>query len=173
MNDDKTYETKGPLTRYATKSIGKRLQDVRTPYGLFKQLDDEFHFILDPCSSTSKPNNLGTKHYFVHPETDGLKQDWSKFKSIYVNPPFGDCDSWVKKSYYESLKKCTVVTLVPVRTDTNWWHDYALLADEIRFVRGRVKFEGYENTFIIGIALLVFNPNKEDRENRILDEVFG
>ena len=147
--EKKEYETNSPLTRYATKSIGKRLEDVRTPYGLFKQLDQEFNFQLDPCSSTSKPNNLGTPNYFVHPETDGLQQKWSQYKSVYVNPPFGNCEGWTQKSYHESLKECTVVTMVPVRTDTNWWHDWALKADEIRFVRGRVKFEGYPNGFII------------------------
>jgi hypothetical protein len=35
-----------------------------------------------------------------------------------------------------------VVCLIPSRTDTKWWHDYAMQADEIRFVRGRLKFNG-------------------------------
>jgi hypothetical protein len=33
-----------------------------------------------------------------------------------------------------------VVMLIPARTDTAWWHDYVVKADEVRFLRGRVKF---------------------------------
>ena len=36
-----------------------------------------------------------------------------------------------------------VVCLVPARTDTAWWHDYAMQG-EIRFIRGRLKFEAMD-----------------------------
>jgi hypothetical protein len=32
-----------------------------------------------------------------------------------------------------------VVCLIPARTDTAWWHDYAAKG-EVRFIRGRIKF---------------------------------
>lgn len=44
----------------------------------------------------------------------------------------------------------------PCKTDTAWWHDYALKANEIRFVRGRVTFEEHDNPFIIGMAIIIF-----------------
>lgn len=133
-------------------------QDVRTPFELFRKLDDEFHFQLDPCTSTSKPGNLGTQYSFVFPEKDGLKESWSHYKSIFVNPPFKHANKWVEKAYNESKKGATVVVLVPVKSDTAWWHDFALKATEIRFVRGRLIFEGYKYPFIIGICLLIFRP---------------
>jgi site-specific DNA-methyltransferase (adenine-specific) len=50
----------------------------------------------------------------------------------------------MKKAYEESLKGAVVVCLVPVASDTGWWHTYVMKADEIRFVKGRVKFIGYD-----------------------------
>ena len=146
-------------TSVLTKLFKSIQQDTRTPIELFKQLDNEFHFKLDPCTSTSKPNNLNTPNYFHYPTEDGLKKDWFTYKSIFVNPPFKHADKWVLKAYEESLKGCIVVVLVPVKSDTAWWHDYALKAKEIRFVRGRVTFENFKDPFIIGICFLIFiNP---------------
>ena len=36
----------------------------------------------------------------------------------------------------------TSVLLIPSRTDTSWFHDYVIGQAEIRFIRGRIKFEG-------------------------------
>lgn len=35
----------------------------------------------------------------------------------------------------------TIVLLVPARTDTTYFHDYIYGKAEIRFIRGRLKFE--------------------------------
>ena len=43
-----------------------------TPMAFFKELDKEFHFTLDPCSTHE--NAKCEKHYTK--EDDGLKQDW-------------------------------------------------------------------------------------------------
>lgn len=34
-----------------------------------------------------------------------------------------------------------VVMLLPARTDTKWFHDYIYKKEEVRFIRGRVRFE--------------------------------
>ena len=131
-------------------------QDRRTPYNLFKEINKEFNFELDPCTSTSNPNNLKTPYYFLYPEKDGLKEDWSRYKSAFVNPPFKDAYKWIKKCYEESKKGVVVVVLLPSKTETAWWHDYALKANEIRFIRRRVTFEGHNNPFIIGMSFIIF-----------------
>lgn len=43
-----------------------------TPEEIFNQLDDEFHFNLDPCASDT--NYKCDKYYTA--ENDGLSQDW-------------------------------------------------------------------------------------------------
>lgn len=60
---------------------------------------------------------------------------------VFCNPPYGrELPKWVKKCYEESLKGNLVVMLIPARTDTRWFHDYIYHKAEIRFIRGRLKF---------------------------------
>lgn len=119
--------------------------DWKTPEALYKALDAEFYFTLDPCPS--KPD----------PDWDGLKKDWSAVN--YCNPPYGkEISKWIKKAYEEWQKGCTVVLLVPSRTDTKWWHDYIMkAADEIRFIRGRLKFDDSGNSAPFPSAIVIFS----------------
>lgn len=63
---------------------------------------------------------------------------------MFCNPPYGRfIQDWVRKGYEESRKPGTVVVmLIPARTDTSYYHDYIFhgKADEVRFLRGRLKF---------------------------------
>lgn len=63
---------------------------------------------------------------------------------MFCNPPYGrQIYDWVRKGYEESRKPGTlVVMLIPARTDTSYFHDYIFhgKADEVRFLRGRLKF---------------------------------
>jgi site-specific DNA-methyltransferase (adenine-specific) len=51
-----------------------------------------------------------------------------------------------------------VVCLVPARTDTRWWHDYAMKGD-IEFIRGRLKFGGQKNSAPFPSAIIVFKEH--------------
>ena len=128
--------------------------DWETPQELFDKLNDEFHFQLDPCATTLTAKCLN----FFTKEEDGLKQNWSKYKSIFMNPPYGsEISKWLKKANETAQTGATVVCLVPARTDTKWWWKYcqdknedcdgayaAILGvkREIRFIKGRLKFSG-------------------------------
>lgn len=79
-----------------------------------------------------------------------------------MNPPYGRAiGSWVRKAYESSLKGATVVCLVPARTDTKWWHDYAMKG-EIEFIKGRLKFGGSKNNAPFPNAVIIFRPGAED-----------
>jgi hypothetical protein len=70
-----------------------------------------------------------------------------------MNPPYGrDIGKWMKKA---SESDATVVCLVPARTDTKWWHDYAMKG-EITFIRGRLKFGNAVNSAPFPSAVVVF-----------------
>lgn len=70
-----------------------------TPQQLFDQLDEEFHFTLDPCSTDE--NAKCEKHYTK--EQDGLKQDWTGEK-VFCNPPYGrQMKLWIEKCYRHKL----------------------------------------------------------------------
>ena len=101
-----------------------------TPPEIFKELDDEFHFDLDPCTTSDNP--LGIKHFFTEQEYNGLLMDWDE--SVYVNPPYGYnekneylLEKWVKKAYEQITSNSNVkviVMLVPAAVSTKWFHKY-------------------------------------------------
>lgn len=67
----------------------------KTPQALFDELNDEFHFTLDPCSTHE--NAKCAKHYTK--AEDGLKQDWSG-ETVWCNPPYGrEMSKWIQKCY--------------------------------------------------------------------------
>jgi len=124
-----------------------------TPQDFFDEIDCEFHFTLDVCAL---PNSAKCERYFT-PESDGLKQDWSK-DVCWMNPPYGRMiKCWMQKAFEESVGGATVVCLVPARTDTAWWHDYAIRG-EIRFLRGRLKFGISTKPAPFPSALVIFHP---------------
>ena len=124
-----------------------------TPQAFFDELNKEFNFTLDPCATSE--NAKCTKYFTV--EDDGLKQDWSK-DTVFMNPPYGrEIKYWVQKAYEESLKGATVVCLIPARTDTAYWHDYIFgKADDIRFLRGRLKFGESKNSAPFPSAIIIY-----------------
>ena len=110
--------------------------DWGTPQKTFDELNAEFGFTLDVCANA---HNFKVANYFDI-ERDGLSQVWDGV--VWCNPPYGrTIKVWMQKAYESWLAGATVVCLVPARTDTAWWHDYAAKAPEIRFLRGRLKFE--------------------------------
>lgn len=107
-----------------------------TPQAFFDTLNSEFDFDLDPCATkeTAKCGKFFTK------ELDGLNQDWNGYR-VFCNPPYGkEIAKWVKKA--SEARGGIVVMLIPARTDTKYFHEYIYNKAEIRFVRGRLKFEG-------------------------------
>ena len=114
-----------------------------TPQDLFDKLNDEFHFTLDAAAS---PDNAKCANYFTE-EQDGLVQSWGGH-TVWCNPPYcRKTGLWVKKAYEEHQRTgCTVVMLLPSRTDVRWFHDYILGKAEIRFIKGRLKFGENKNS---------------------------
>jgi len=130
-----------------------------TPQNLFDKLDKRFKFTLDVCADES--NKKCDK--FFSEEDNGLSQSWSG--SCWMNPPYGKTiNQWMKKAYEESQRPEVdyVVCLVPSRTDTKWFSDYAMKASEIIFVKGRLKFGGSKNSAPFPSAIIVFD-NKTKR----------
>lgn len=117
--------------------------DWRTPKAVYQTLDAEFHFDHDPCPP----------RYTV----DGLTSEWGAVN--FVNPPYGTAlPKWIQKGYEEWQKGKTVVMLIPSRTDTKAWHSYVMQATEIRFIQGRLKFDGHANSAPFPSAIIIFKP---------------
>lgn len=124
-----------------------------TPREFFDELNKEFSFTLDPCCTHE--NATCEKHFTE--EDNGLSQDWSA-DIVFMNPPYGrTIKQWMKKAYESSISGATVVCLVPARTDTAWWHDYAMKG-EYRLLRGRLKFGGAKTNAPFPSAVVIFRP---------------
>jgi len=106
--------------------------DWKTPKDFYDKLDIEFHFDFDPCPLFSKSN--------------GLEEDWGE--SNFINPPYSRKlkESFIRKAFEESNKNKLCVMLLPVSTSTKIFHEIIYPNAEIRFVKGRIPFEG-TNTF--------------------------
>lgn len=109
-----------------------------TPIDLFNLYDAEFKFTVDVCANA---DNAKVARYFDEAQ-DGLAQSWAG-EICWMNPPYGRLITpWVRKASLE-CPDCTVVALLPARTDTRWWHGYvAPFAKRLDFLKGRVQFIG-------------------------------
>jgi len=128
--------------------------DWSTPQNFFDALNEEFHFTLDVCASAA---NAKCSDYFTK-AVDGLRQEWGGGR-CWMNPPYGrEIKFWMRKAVEASRRGALVVCLVPARTDTAWWHEHATQADEIRFVRGRLRFGNARHAAPFPSAVVVFRP---------------
>ena|SRR5579862_7407535 len=99
----------------------------RTPSDLMISHQEEFPNLYDVTETRN-----GT--------FDGLRDEWPRV--CYLNPPYGPrLRAWLTK-VRASYRERTIVALLPARTDTKWYHDDVLpTVSEIRFIRGRLKFD--------------------------------
>jgi site-specific DNA-methyltransferase (adenine-specific) len=122
-----------------------------TPQDLFDELNQEFAFSLDVCAT--EDNHKCDKYLTI--KEDGLIQDWGN-ERVFCNPPYGrEISSWVKKcAEHNGL----AVILLPARTDTKWFHEYIYQKQnaEIRFIKGRLKFGGAQNSAPFPSMIVVF-----------------
>lgn len=147
----------GNISRARVMSVhySSQTDQWATPQDLFDELDAEFKFGLDVCASS---DNAKCERHFTA-EEDGLAQQWQGV--CFMNPPYGDAiGKWVAKAYESGLLGAVVVCLVPARVDTGWWWDYCTKG-QIRFLRGRLKFGGGQNSAPFPSAVVVFPAKPE------------
>jgi len=141
-------EPQNKVPFYGSNGDGKFI--IETPDYLKKEIVDEFGEYFDPCP--------------VNPKEDGLKIDWDLDKINYVNPPYsrGQIKLWVKKCDLEFKKGAKIVLLIPAYTDTKYFHEYIYQKPylEIRFLKGRIKFKGYQNASSFPSMLVLWGLGK-------------
>ncbi len=148
--------------------FSKASDEWGTPQWLFDILDGEFQFGLDAAATEENTK----AYYYNDPEHDSLQQeDWlipldsGGWTAVWLNPPHSKIAAFMKKAYEESLKGAVVVCLIPCRTDTQYWHNYVMLAHEIRFIMGRLKFGDSKNSAPFPSCIVVFDHSKYDKNN--------
>lgn len=123
-----------------------------TPQDTFDELDREFHFTLDPCSTDE---NHKCDFYYTK-DSDGLTKNWEGHR-VFCNPPYSKIAKWTEKCYREGCKDNTVVVLlIPSRTDTKYFHNFIYNRAEIRFIKGRLRFGDSENSAPFPSMVVIF-----------------
>jgi len=158
-----TLQTARPMFTSARNTGEGWRDEYETPRELFQQLDALFRFDLDVCASAQ--NALCPRFYTE--ADDGLRQRWAPWVS-WCNPPYSSAGAWVRKAWHEAQRGAVVVVLVPPRTDAAWWHEWAMRADRLVLLEGRVQFtlggkrpldgKGKPSSNQHPSSLLVFDP---------------
>jgi phage N-6-adenine-methyltransferase len=139
-----------------------------TPPEFFDRLNKMFHFTMDVAAS---PENAKCEKFYTRAD-DALTQPWPG--RVWCNPPYGRyIGQWVEKAYRESLElhNGLVCILLASRTDTRWWHDWAMKASVIYLVKGRLQFVGAPSAapFPSAVALFVHPRVGDVPEFRVLN----
>lgn len=95
---------------------------------------------LDPCANLLSPVQA-RQRILLSEGGDGLTDPWSG-RLVYVNPPFSELLRWLRRAHeqWHAGHVETVVALVPVRTDSAWFHETLSADADLYFLKGRVPF---------------------------------
>ena len=110
-----------------------------TPGWLFRALNTEFGFTLDPCATKE---NAKCK-LSINRESDGASYRISSWRNsrVFVNPPYSDINRWVDRAIYATKHEdALVVMLLPVRADSDWFQKLIEYDMRMRFFRKRIAF---------------------------------
>ena len=117
-----------------------------TPDYIYDALNAEFDFDFDPAP--------------INPTFDGLSVPWGKRN--YINPPYNDLASWVRKGISEMSRGVMSVFLIPFRPQRLFFWDLVMPnASEIRFFQDNVTFKGYKTPARFGVCIAIFRPTIE------------
>ena len=145
------------MADFNSNRFQSKRQTYETPQDLFAPLAAEFRFTLDVAADAA---NAKCAEFFDE-AADGLTQDWRGV--CWCNPPYREQSRWVKKAFAEARAgRATTVLLVPARTNTGWWHDYCMKATEIRYIRGRLKFDDQPNPAPFPSAIVIFRKDNHE-----------
>lgn len=107
-----------------------------------KALVDRFgQFDYDPATTSERAKILDIPNYDTE-ETDGLAQDWAKYKRIWINPPFTIKHKFLEKAWktYQQTK-ADIYFLCPIQFLTTKRSHNILGGGRIYLPSGRIKFE--------------------------------
>ncbi len=146
--------------------------DYKTPPELYQKALNYWgisRFDLDVCTTDF---NIPARIYYTKEglfadgtqqlsDNDGLTGEWMT-GFCWCNPPFNECKKWIEKAFNENKKGGKVAMLLPVRTETKYWHDYILNNPHvtIEWLRKGYKFLDKDNNemgvFKNALALVYF-----------------
>lgn len=107
-----------------------------------KEFVDMFgKFDYDPATTKEKAEEFGVLNFDTI-ETDGLKQDWTKYSRIWINPPFTNKHEFLLKAW-ETYKvaKNEIYILFPIEFITTKRFHNAVGGGKLFVPNGRINFQ--------------------------------
>ena len=100
-------------------------------------------FDYDPATCDEKAKEFGIVNYDTI-DTDGLLTDWTKYKNIWINPPFTEKHKFLQKAYdtYKVVKN-NIYILFPIEflTTQRFYNITRGFGGKIYIPNGRINFE--------------------------------
>ncbi len=120
------------------------------------QLLNEFNFDVVASGAEKSPHTSNPT---------ALKLNWfdhSRKKAIlFIPPPDEPIGQWLAKAIYESRKGATVIGLLPVRADKEYFHKYIQnIASEVRYIKDLPTPQRKNSRCSKPIAIVVFKEFK-------------
>ena len=98
-------------------------------------------FDYDPATTKEKSDEFGISNYDTI-ETDGLSKDWTKYKRIWINPPFTRKHEFIDKAWRTYLKsKNEIYILFPIGFMTTQRFHNSVGGGKLFIPNGRINFE--------------------------------
>ena len=129
-------------------------------YGAFGVID------VDPCAHKLSDVQARRRIFFSE-GGDGLAENWIG-QFVFVNPPFSAIVDWLQYAHtqWRDGHVKTVACLIPIRTDTKFFHDTLRKNADIFFMQGRVSFlmpSGKKQSNFQPLLLVVFGATKQQK----------
>lgn len=159
---------------YHDSKTPESIRDLwRTPKEVFDYYDRRFKFNIDMAASET--NNLCD--YYITQEDDALLHstfdevldqlgsEQHQDGSVWCNPPYSDCMSWVAMATeYVEIYKVPIVMLLPADTSVKWFKLAFDNCTECHLINGRLSFINEETGKPVsgnnkGSVVFVFDPN--------------
>lgn len=98
-------------------------------------------FDYDPATCEGKAKEFGVEHYDTI-ETDGLIQDWTPYKRIWINPPFTDKHKFLAKAVETyNIAHNDIYILFPIEFLTTARFHNLNCKCKLFIPKGRINFE--------------------------------
>lgn len=127
----------------------QKSQHWSTPEEMYESLNKEFCFDADPCPLYGGSTNWGKRNF--------------------INPPYKYAHDWLRlaESKIDQGEADLCVFLLPSRTGTAWFHEYANKTTEIRFIRGRLQFNNCGINAPFDSLIMVFSNTKPEASREL------
>lgn len=97
-------------------------------------------FDYDPATVKEKAEEFGIENYDTI-ETNGLLKDWTKYKRIWINPPFTIKHEFLRKAQETyNVAKNEIYILFPIEFMTTQRFNNIIVSGKIFIPNGRINF---------------------------------